>query len=79
VLLASPAVADDAVDGAPEWKCNGPAGTHSIYCVRELLSRYNCAWVREQRKIYSDDELRAMAKELHLPDVVVRMAERCPR
>lgn len=47
--------------------------------LRELVSKYNCEWVKEERKIYTDDELRQKAKDLHLPDVVIRMAERCPR
>jgi len=49
------------------------------WSIKGLLAQYNCSWVRDMRKTHTDDELRAMAKELHLPDVVIRMAERCPR
>jgi hypothetical protein len=47
--------------------------------VKALLSKYNCAWVRDQRKIYSDDELLARAKRLQLPEVVINMAKGCPK
>jgi hypothetical protein len=67
LLLATPCAAQS---GDELW--NGRT-------IRQLLSEYSCAWVKEQRKIYSDDELRQKARELHLPAIVVRMAERCPR
>lgn len=47
--------------------------------IKALIAKYNCAWVRDMRKIYSDDELLKQAKRLQLPEVVINMAKGCPK
>jgi hypothetical protein len=47
--------------------------------VKALLVQYNCKWINEKRKEHSDDELEAMARQLHLPEIVITMAKRCPK
>lgn len=44
-----------------------------------LASKYNCAWVAEKRKIYSDEELIKKAKRWHIPERIIALGQSCPR
>lgn len=49
------------------------------WSIHELLSRYSCKWVNEQRQFHTDAELEQIAKELKLPQAVIAAARRCKR
>lgn len=46
---------------------------------QKMAAKYNCAWVAEKRKIYSDEELEKKAKRWRIPQSLIELGKQCPR